>query len=176
MRPLISLAALILLACPAIAEDNPLSDVYACVDKADDMERLACYDAAVGVVKTAEEAGEITTVSRAQIEEVERDSFGFHIPSLPKLALPHFGSNENGDGDRPERIREVRSAITRIGTSATGKVEITLENGQVWRQTDSTFLVKARRNPEMATIKHGAFSSYRMQLDNGRWFKARRIK
>ena len=64
---------------------DPLNGVFACAGIADSVERLACYDSAVSSLQQAEATGELVTVTRADIAEVERDAFGFNLPSLPKL-------------------------------------------------------------------------------------------
>ena len=46
---------------------NSLSEIYACADIADSTARLACYDASVGRLETAEKSGDIVTLSRSTI-------------------------------------------------------------------------------------------------------------
>lgn len=156
---------------PALAEAPSTAALYACAEKADDAERLACYDAAVGRLKTAEEAGEITTVSREQVEKVQRESFGFSIPSLPAIALPRLGG---GDGEDRE-IDEITEAVASVAPGPDGKLRVRLENGQVWRQVDTTSVYLSRRNPpEAALIRRAALGSFRMKLDNGIFFRVTR--
>ncbi len=67
-------------------EETPeISAIFACQTETDAMKRLACYDEAVGRFETANEQGEVVTISKQQVEAVKKDSFGFNIPSLPKL-------------------------------------------------------------------------------------------
>jgi len=78
MRAIFVAPALLLLAPLAFGDDSQpasTSAVYACASLGDDGERLACYDAAVGRLQAAEEAGEVTTVSRAEVEEVQKEAF-----------------------------------------------------------------------------------------------------
>lgn len=159
----------VLMAAPFAATAEPVStdEVYACASMDDDAERLACYDAAVGRLKQAEEAGEITTVTREQVAEVQRDSFGFSIPSLPSIAMPRLGGGE------AEEIEELTFAVTDLDRSGYGKVTVTLENGQVWRQTDSE---RTPLSADEALIKRAAFGSYMMKLDGGRAFRVERVR
>ena len=173
---LLASGAIIGMSMPAIAQDGAgaatTASVYACAEIGDDTERLACFDAAVGRLKQAEETGEVVTVTRDQVKEVERDSFGFNLPSLPKLVMPKLGGGDQADG-----LDEVVVAAVKVSSSAEGKALITLENGQIWVQTDSANIrVKSRDLPMDATIRKAAFSSYRMQLGNGRWFRAKRLQ
>ena len=170
-RPIALIAAAISLAAlPALAEDVSTSDVYACKNITVDAERLACYDMAVGRLKAAEEAGEVKTFTRKEVEEVKRDSFGFSIPSLPKLA---FG-NKDGNGDSTaDDLKEVTFAVKSVSGSR-GALIITLENGQVWRQTAGPSI--SPRDKKEALIYQASFGSYKMKLDGARAFRAERVK
>lgn len=145
--------------------------VYACTSIEIDAERLACYDEAVGRLKTAEESGEITTVSRAQVEEVRRDAFGFSLPSLPSFA------RSAGASAQPDALDSVTVAVSEIDRNRYDMVTVTLENGQVWRQIDGRRVVfSARLGVEEAEIKRAALGSYRMKLDGGRAFRVKRVQ
>jgi hypothetical protein len=172
---LLTLGAFAGMALPAIAQEGTVTTatVYACADIAADGDRLACYDSAVGRLKSAEESGEVVTVTREQVENVQRDSFGFSLPSLPSLTLPKFGGSADNDG----QLDEVTMPVARAGKNGEGKVTVTLENGQVWVQTDSKAMPSAvyKRATE-ARISRGIVGSYFMTLDTGRGFKVERVK
>ena len=173
MRICLASFAIFGLALPAIAE-TPVGtgDVYACAEIENNEDRLACYDTAVGRLKAAEEAGEVATVTREEVEQVKKDSFGFSIPSLPKLALPKLGGGED-DGE----LKEIQQAITEVTRTRDNKLVITLANGQVWQQTDSLKIVVSKRSPpEIAVVKAASFGSFKMKLGNSRAFKAKRVK
>ena len=124
----------------------------------------------MGRLKTAEEAGEITTVTRAEVETVQRESFGFSIPSLPS-----FGARDRIE--RPARVAAISYAVPRIQETPHGKLIVTLENGQVWEQTDSASVPYSRKSGvESAEVKRAALGSYKMKLDGGRAFRAKRTK
>lgn len=167
---LIISAAMLSLGAPALAQEISTADVYVCADIAEDSARLACYDEAVGRLEAAETAGEIATVTRSEVEAVQRDSFGFSIPSLPSLALPRLGGGEGDDGD----LERVTVAVSRISRDGFGDVVVTLENGQVWRQTDRGQV--RYRDPEMAEVRRAAMGSFMMRLDNGRLFRVERVR
>lgn len=156
---------IIALGAPAVAEEISTEDVYACTAIEADAERLACYDAAVGRLQAAEEAGEVTTVTRKEVEQVQKDSFGFSIPSLPSIVLGKSGE----DGNLTEVTQPVKSI-----RGGRGSLIVYLENGQIWRQTDS----KAIRNSGQseAQIYEAALGSYKIKLDGGLAFRAERIK
>lgn len=60
--------------------------LIACQDIQQDSDRLRCFDATVQSFSEATESGEIVTVEKATIKEIEKDSFGFNLPSVPKLS------------------------------------------------------------------------------------------
>ena len=170
IRPLAIAAVFSLAALPALAEEVSTSDVYACKAIASDAERLACYDAAVGRLKAAEEAGEVKTFTRKDVEQVKRESFGFSIPSLPKLA---FGNKDDEGKAKPDDLKEVTEAVKSVGGTR-GALRVTLENGQVWVQIDDKSVNP--RNQKEARIYQAALGSYKMKLDGGLAFRVRREK
>ncbi len=162
-----SLFALAICAGGAGSEDAgavSTSQVYDCAAIADDTERLACYDQAVGRLKQAEETGQIRTVSRQDVEEVQRDSFGLSLPSLPRL----MGTSDE--------IKEVTEQVESVATAPDGSVIVTLDNGQVWQQVGSKSLYLRDPVGQTATIKRAALGSFRMKIGNGRTFRARRAE
>jgi hypothetical protein len=176
MRVSVILTGLALAAAPALADETPApgtQQVYDCLDLADDSARLACFDASVTALKSAETAGEITTVSRADVEEVQKDAFGFAMPSLPRLVMPKFGG-----GDDDGALTEVTFNITKVERSnRQDRLIVTLENGQVWRQTDpKSVYYSKKRGADVATIKRGTMGSFKMKLDGGTAFRVERIE
>lgn len=165
------------LALSASADElEPVSTqaIYACSEIADDMARLACYDESVGRLEAAEEAGEVTTISKAEVKEIQKDSFGFSLPSLALGVLPRFGG---GEDEESARLVEVEFPIASVRELSLDRVRVTLENGQVWEQKESDYRVySAKRGAEIAFIERGAMGGYRMKIDGGRAFRVKRIQ
>lgn len=173
MRHTIPLTVLFLsTVLPAAAQEraSTLTDtVYACAEIEASDARLACYDDAVGRLKSAEEPGEAVVVTRDEVEQVKKESFGFSIPSLPGLASSVFG----GDDD----IDEVSYPVASVEKTQRGRFQVTLENGQVWRQIDTkSVFFSPKRGVDEATIKSAALGSYMMKFDNGVLFRVERVK
>lgn len=150
------------LAGPALAQEASLEAVLACRAIEDPTERVGCYDAAVGRLEQAQAEGEVKVITRAEVEKVQRESFGFRIPSLPS-----FGGGNNG-GEELERVTEPVKSVSSSG----GKLRVTLENGSVWQQIDDKN-VRAR-DVQSAEIYQAAMGSYKMKLDGGLAFRVRR--
>ena len=159
---------------PAAAQEGQqasTSEIYACADIDAEGERLACYDAAVGRLKSAEEAGDVVTISRQEVEQVKKESFGFSIPSLPNFATSVFSG-----GDEDE-IEELTLPVSRVARGNGGSFLVYLENGQVWEQIDTkSVFYSEKRGVETATIKTASLGSYMMKLDKGVFFRVRRIQ
>ncbi len=154
---------------------RPTDAIYACADKSDDAERLACFDAAVAAFKTAETTGAVKTVDVAAIEKIERDSFGFSLPSLTEIFRRE--EEESGKQAMAAPVEEVELAIESISVNkVTGKALVRLENGQVWEQVDSEVVSRSKvRKAKVATIRKAAMGSFLMNLDGGTAIRVRRV-
>tara|TARA_R110001606_G_scaffold187745_1_gene335335 strand:- start:3782 stop:4483 length:702 start_codon:yes stop_codon:yes gene_type:complete len=74
---------------PATAlADDPVAEILACRAIEPIEARLACFDSAAATLASAHSSGDIVTVMREDVEAVERDSFGFSMPSLPRFRVP----------------------------------------------------------------------------------------
>jgi len=155
-RPSAILAVLALLAAapaPAMtAEPQEFSD---CLDIAEPGARLACYD----------------RFARARRAE------GAPATAAPETgeggAQARFGKPE---AERQHRIEAIEARVAGVRTNPFGKLVVTLDNGQVWLQTDAKRLrpavgdaVIVRRSP------YGA--GFRLKKEGGRRFiQVRRVQ
>lgn len=98
-------------------------------------------------------------VDRAQAQQIERESFGFSLPSLPRL----FGSNRNAEDDQ---IAEVTGAVARVRHNAEGKAVITLDNGQVWTQIDDARSNRLEQGG-VVRVRRAALGSFMMSVEAG---------
>lgn len=175
MKMIFVSALMISLAVPgALAQDDSsisTKAIYACAELADDAIRLACYDDTVGRFEAAEAAGEVTTISKSDVEELKKDSFGFALPSIPRIVMPKFGSGEKAD------LESITIAVADVKRLKYDKLRVTLGNGQIWEQTDGKRVQYSKRvGVDAAEINRAAFGSYKMKLDNGASFRVKRIQ
>jgi hypothetical protein len=178
---------------------SPLDSLFQCQAIVDDTARLACQDAAITALQGETESGEVVAVDREQIEAAEEATYGlsipgFRLPDIPRMSLPSLSGNSEDLAEAaattasPNRtvVRNDDGVIRRIDNLAIESIEfnaarravVTLQNGQVWRQTDSTHVQVSRRiphNEQIASIRNGAVGSYFMKIGNGRAFRAERI-
>ena len=160
----------------AAADDLP-EELQKCARLQNAEVRLACYDALAGI--SASRPQQLSSAGEAPAAPVETSATGQSTAgqveeqeSGQSLAQRVFGllpGREAGDNLLESRVvGEVRNP--REGT------RFTLENGQVWQQTDRTRRNYRATNPKVE-IKEGFMNSYRMRLEglNGR-IRVRRVQ
>ena len=143
----------------AAAQEAPLAALYGCRDIEADAERLACYDEAVGKIRTGEEAGDLAVVTKEQVAEVNVRSFGSPEPDISSLA-PQV--------KEAKKLDRIDSPIVAYRAGGNGKLRFELENGQIWRQTDTTRVDLRGDGPWPATVKRAAFGSFLLSTDGAR--------
>ena len=81
--------------------------------------------------------------------------------------------------DEKEKVRKVRrrERLLEIKADRNDVLTIYLEDGQIWRQIDTTYITGSRiRKAETVTIKKAAFGSFLMKLDDSNTtFRVRRL-
>ena len=121
-------------------------------------------------MKAREASKEILAIDADVAKDLQKESFGFSLPSLPKLSLPKLGG-----GDGPE---EMRLAIKEVRKSGRDYV-IEMENGQIWRQTGGRLNYVPRGDIE-AIITSAAMGSFKMKITDGkstvRGLRVRRVE
>ena len=169
---------------PANAAVSPLEPIYACADKTNPTERLACFDAAVATIRAKEAKSEIVTFDKQRVEKVRREAFGFSLPSLPKLGFPAFGGGPKADS-KDQSVAAVaveadieEQSFTVVSTrESAGRVVITLENGQVWRLTEAGELNAAKRPPYKVNIRAAAMGSFILTVEGrNKGYRVRRVE
>lgn len=130
----------------------------ACASIGDGEKRLACYDSALAAVdaqaaaRLAEQrrAAEIAAAKAAEEAKIRKQ----------QERLAAFGSAGASKGDDGDEVKEITAAIAELREGVTGYV-VTLDNGQVWRQTEVRTLPPVRVG-DAVTIRKGLMGGYRM--------------
>ncbi|WP_453978191.1 hypothetical protein [Brevundimonas sp. Marseille-Q4549] len=138
-----------------------LEAVTRCRDLQDDNARLACFDAAATNLAAA---GELTVVSRQDVQQNQRRLFGFNV----SIANPF---------DREGRSEELQSISgTMIGARNLGRGEwiITLDDGSTWRKVDGGDPIFSARRQYPVTVRRAALGSYMMKVGDTPPFRVRR--
>jgi hypothetical protein len=139
-----------------------LDEVYACAQITDEHQRLECYDHAVGRMHEAQNRGDLVAVDRQQAERVNREAFGFSLPSLGNL----FGGGGSRSRIATEDIAEISAHISRVSQDRSGRALFTLDNGQQWEQIDDENARNARTGGDVR-IRRAAMGSFLMHVEAG---------
>ena len=153
---------------------NTLSGLYACEGIAEADAQLNCFLIETAKLRAAETSGDFVTIDKQAAEEIEKESYGFNLPSLPKLKL--FGTS---DGKKKAKSLKTRSlAIKRTSTIRKGYLRFYLENGQVWDQTQPAKVRHLdQESPDMLVIKNAAMGSFLARVNGkGPQVRVRRIE
>lgn len=174
MRIVLASLAFIAFAGPVAAQErtpaspNVLNQVYACRDIADEAQRLACYDGAVGRLQEAQNSGGLVAVDRQQAQEMDRESFGFHLPSLSNIFGGGGGNDSQSAASTPrfERVDNIPMEIASVVHRRNSPSTFTMTNGQVWVQIDDEVARNVRQGGRV-TIRRASLSSYLMSVEAG---------
>lgn len=190
-----------LAAPPALAaQSEPPAPAYealmACRGVEAETDRLACLDRELAAFADAVEARRVVVIEREAVRALERESFGIEMPGLQRVTGLLRGSGGASAGPETETladgsqiiyradggVEEMRALpVTAVHYDRAGKAVITLANGQVWSQTDSTTFGRVSRSRIedglTADIYPGALGSNFMALSHHpRRFRARRVE
>jgi len=147
---LVSVSILLLTTAPLATYAGELRDELSdCRDLESSEARLACYDSAVDNdrQRNGPKAERLDT-RPAHTGVSEEELFGKNSEEV-----------ERATGK--EHIDKLEAGVKRIQHSRSGKVIVTLDNGQVWLQADSS---KSRiEEGDKVIVRRGSLGSFRMQ-------------
>lgn len=123
--------------------------------------RLACFDAAAAAIAGA---GEVAIVSRADVARNQRSLFGFNVETLNPFS---------GNGREPD-LQSISATLTSVRDLGRGVWLLTLDDGSVWRLTDSVEPTFSTRRQYPVTVRRAAMGSYLMKVGNFPPFRVRR--
>jgi len=177
MRIVLASLAFIALAGPVAAQQqtapaNPgvLDQVYNCRTITDEAQRLACYDGAVGRLQEAQNTGNLVAVDRGQAQEMDREAFGFSMPSLSRIfgGGSSGGANNSASASTPqfERIDNIQMEIASVTHRRNLPSTFRMTNGQVWVQIDDEVARNVRQGGQV-TIQRASMGSYLMRVEAG---------
>ena len=148
---------------PARADDA----VMRCVAIEDDEARLSCFDAATGRHEPEAKASTAASVPAAPAPVVVAPAASAPpSASHNENASDDFGLPAQERTDAPSRIVARVSAVA--PHSHIGRWVVTLDNGQVWEQRETTAPAKRPRPGDEVTVEEASFNSYLM-VAAGRW-------
>lgn len=153
-KPVSIFGAVALLAATSAVQ---AAESHRCAKVFEDAERLSCYDSAYGKpVPQAPVAAAVAAPKPVPVPEPVRPAV--QKPVAEKPAKP-------AKEDKPESVR-VTSTITALDRFRDGRFRVTLQNGEVWSQSepDSRFEVRVG---EEVTIRPASLGSFLLDAKNG---------
>lgn len=157
---------------PQPASAAALQPVYACRAEPDPTRRLACYDAAVSELASAESTGDVQVLDQQTIRETKRRLFGFDRLHLPVLGAG--GGADRKHAPAAAEIDRVEGVIASADRDPDGRWIVVLEDGARWHQTDDTTLGRWPRKGNPVVIERGVLGSFRMRVANQPGIKVQR--
>lgn len=127
----------------------------ACRAIADTAARLTCFDRESAALEAAERSGAVVIVDQEQVREARRRRFGFTMPSLPMF--------EFGGGAEVENVSSTLRTATQNGF---GVWTFELEDGSIWRQSDSERITARLRPGAQVVVRKAAFGSFLMNVND----------
>ena len=158
------LASLATADAPVPKRPAALQAVVDCRRIDDSVQRLSCYDAAVGQMTKAEDSGDLVSIDRAQRRAVRRQAFGFAMPSLAIFDR----------GEKPEEVDRLEETLADAHTNSEGRWVFVMQDGAIWRQTDDNDLPLNPHPGSKIVIKRGALGSFMLNVDGQRGLKVHR--
>jgi hypothetical protein len=190
-RAILFVSAALFVAAPACAatRDDLLKAVNQCMAVADNVERLACYDALkpqvqAALAKTPEEVAKEESSSWFGLDHL------FGGKPAPQVEPKQFGSDQLPPAEQakvmPPEVTIVReldsitATLTDYALTSSGHFIVFLDNGQVWQQSEGdSDAIHFRHDPKdnKVSITRGLMGTYDLKLNNANHiYKVRRQK
>ncbi|RDC59282.1 hypothetical protein HME9302_00469 [Alteripontixanthobacter maritimus] len=153
---------------PGAIAPGSFDRVQECRAIAEPDQRLACYDAAVGVMMQAEAAGDLRIVEADDLKETRRSLFGL---SLPKIAL--FGND--GD-DKDDDTTMLETTVTAVNASRRGPIVFRTAENAVWQISNPPSRLRGPKPGDTVVFKKASLGSYFIRVNGQIGVKGRRIE
>jgi hypothetical protein len=159
--PLAGLSTAVVVAAAAHAAPAADNGLKVCAAIEPPGERLACYDQLAGRIppKGASAAPTAPAAASAPAAAASPESFGLSAAEHPHAPTPPAAA--------------LSAKVAGLGSSARGRVTVSLEGGQLWELDDADPLLGAG---DSVTIRRAAFGSYLMTTPDGRTHRTHRLK
>jgi hypothetical protein len=157
-------AGLLCAAAPASAQTDAAAELLRCRTVSDSVQRLSCYDSAAAAFDSARAQGEVVVLSRAEVAESQRRSFGFNLNVL----------NPFDSASGPQELDSVEAVLRRARQDRSDRWIFTMEDGSIWRQSENR-TPYFRSTPGLpVVIRRAALGSYMMSIDGSTAIRVKR--
>ena len=187
MRRLRQISLLIVLASTVEVStaDDAVPDQQSCTDIADGLQRLECYDAALGrteITAPSEVADGPTPavdvpsgVGIAAAKVVEKEATPVVVKAEESLGLPEPVAEPAANPEEKKKADELIAVVTNVSQRPGGEHVVTLDNGQVWSEEFSSTYFPVKIG-DTVTIKKRRFSGFRLVTASGKGFAVERLR
>lgn len=170
--PAVAAGLLVLAGAPAAAQDatdaaspDYVENLKACQTLADDLARLACFDAAVGAILAANDSGDVQVIDKDEVRETRRSLFGF---SLPDIGL--FG----GGDDTEDELFETTISSARY--LARNSARFTTAEGAVWELNNIPSRLRRIEPGDKVVFKKASMGYFFVRINGQTGIKGRRVE
>ena len=125
-----------------------------------------------GTVLSADSAGKCAEIA-APVDRLTCYDKAFPPVVKGDVAAVGFGLSSKKE-DKPEPVK-VEAKITTFSTMRDGKRLITLDNGQVWRETEAKPMVIIKKNTPI-TVREAALGTYLLVISDNIALRVKRVK
>jgi hypothetical protein len=155
-------------AAPALAQEaDYLAALKACRAIEDEDDRLACYDAKVGAMVSASEAGDVRIVDREDVRRTRRQLFGFTVPDLDIL---------EGDEQDKETSELLETTITSARQLTNKAWRFTTAEGAVWEISNAPPRLAPIKANDKVVFKKAAMGYFFIRINGQMGVKGKRIE
>jgi len=172
---------------PALADITGAAEgVLACREVEGDMAKLACYEAAAGVLETALAHAPVAAAAETAATPEPVDPALAAEAKLPIWARLSLGAQEeqakarrqNSDEEQPAETKELEVTVVKIVRNNVGRHYLYFSDGQVWKQSRPEKLEAPSSLPAPATMRRALTGNPWFQFDEhpSSDFKITRVK
>jgi len=146
-----------------------------CAGIADDATRLACYDAFFG--RPAGASSSVATSSAAVAAASSPAAATTAAATQPASGAAAFGMSEKLLSQEREEVDAITAKVVSVGAVPhPGRWSVTLDNGQVWEQRETTSESNRPRPGDTVTIKKASMGSFLLSAPNRGLSRVRRVQ
>jgi len=146
-----------------------VEELLRCREVSEEESRLRCFEERSDALADALERRDVVVADRQEVREAQRELFGF---SLPKLRI---FDNANSAGDAGENVDFIEGSVASASLNADSRLVVTLQDEQVWLQSDSRPVVRPRPG-QPVTIRRASLGSFMMRVNNQPGIRVQRIR
>lgn len=151
----------------AAQEPDYLAALKACRAIKDEDDRLKCYDAKVGAMVSASEAGDVRIVDREDVRRTRRQLFGFTVPDLDIL---------EGDEQDKESSELLETTITSARQLTNKAWRFTTAEGAVWEINNAPARLAPIKPQDKVIFKRASLGFYFIRINGQMGVKGKRIQ